>query len=1128
MLYKQLRTDLEKTPAFRELSNLIKTKANTLQIYNCNRSVKALLLVHLFEKLDKNVIFVTSDDNLAEDYLDDVDLLTSSEHTHFLPDYEVLPYEQRSPHLEIRAQRIGSLSHTLRHEPAIYITSLRSFLRKMVPKNLFTHTISELKLNGEYDLTALTEHLHSIGYEAQFQVSRVGEFALRGGILDIFSPGSSKPVRIEFFGDTVESIRIFSVSSQRSTGENLDEITILPAREFSLDDIPGKGDLFQKVQQEGFYDGIEQDISLYFDKTSTFADYFRSSSLIVVWDNFEMLKTYHKEVFAEALEMYEKQDRERPHPADIFTTAYDHLYAAETQNLYLSSAEQLIKQVNRSLKLPIISHQNLYGDLAAFREELAKKLKEGYTVFIQSDNASQSKRMAELLDWDSAAIRYTIGVLQQGFTLPDAKLAVYTDHEIFDRYKRKRRYARYDQKEALVDYETLKPGDYIVHIDYGIGLYNGLHKLNIDGNMVECLKLQYANSDTVYVPTHQLSLVSKFVAEEGVTPTVHALGSKKWDNTKNQAKKQVELIAEDIVNLYAKRQALRGIDFEPDTSWQTEMENSFIYEETADQLNSLHEIKSDMESTYPMERLLCGDVGFGKTELAIRAAFKAVMSGWQVAILVPTTLLAEQHYIVFKERLAQYPVNIAMFSRFRSPRIIRQELDRLQNGAIDIAIGTHRLLSADVRYKQLGLLIIDEEHRFGVRHKEKLRKISANVDTLYMSATPIPRTMHMALSKMKDLSLIRTSPKARLPIRTSIIDYDMNIIKEAILREIDRGGQVFFVHNRIETIDSIVEDLRIVLPKARIVRAHGRLPEKQLEQIMLDFSQHKYDVLVTTTIIESGIDIPNVNTMIVNRADTFGLAQLYQLRGRVGRSNRRAYAYLIVPSHLSEIARKRLETLIEYESLGSGYQIAMRDMELRGAGTLLGTKQSGLINTVGYNYYSRLLHEAIDKQSDDTIQQESKPEPKSHIHVDTDCYFPTSYIPDDKTRLELYKQMLAFTKTDDFDDFRKELKDRFGPLPEKAETTILFYKLKMLVERAKIKRIMINKKSIVLELDNRYLPPRETLRKMIKEQNLPVSFNTTANLQISFDTSALQQISVKENIIRTIVIISFLPGNLKK
>jgi transcription-repair coupling factor (superfamily II helicase) len=1128
MLYKQLSAELEKSSVFREFSTLIKTRDNTLQIYNCNRSVKALLLVHLFEKLDKNVIFVTSDDNVAEDYLDDVDLLTNREHTHFLPDYEVLPYEQRSPHLEIRAQRIKSLSHTLRSEPGIYITSMRAFLRKLVPKQLFARTIMQLKLNDEYDLTVLTEHLHSIGYESQFQVSRVGEFALRGGILDIFSPGSSKPVRIEFFGDTIESIRIFSVSTQRSTGENLEEITILPAREFSLEDITCKGELSHKVEQEGFYDGIEQDISLYFDELSTFADYFRSTSLVVVWDNFEMLKLYHKEVFEEAVEMYEKQDRERPHPTDIFTTAYDHLYAQKTRNLYLSSAEQMINRANCSLKLPLITHENLYGDLAAFRKELAKKLEDGYTVFIQSDNASQSKRMSELLDWDTAGIRYTIGVLQQGFTLPDAKLAVYTDHEIFDRYKRKRRYAKYDQKEALVDYETLKPGDYIVHIDYGIGLYSGLHKLNIDGNMVECLKLQYANSDTVYVPTHQLTLITKFVAEEGISPTVHALGSKKWDNTKNQAKKQVELIAEDIVNLYAKRQALSGIEFEPDTSWQTEMENSFIYEETADQLNSLQEIKSDMESTYPMERLLCGDVGFGKTELAIRAAFKAVMSGWQVAILVPTTLLAEQHYLVFKERLAQYPVNIAMFSRFRSPRQIKQDLVRLQHGAIDIAIGTHRLLSADVHYKQLGFLIIDEEHRFGVRHKEKLRKISANVDTLYMSATPIPRTMHMALSKMKDLSLIRTSPKARLPIRTSIIDYDMSIIKEAILREIDRGGQVFFVHNRIESIDSIAEDLRKVLPKARIARAHGRLPEKQLEQIMLDFSHHKYDVLVTTTIIESGIDIPNANTMVVNRADTFGLAQLYQLRGRVGRSNRRAYAYLVVPPHLSEIARKRLETLIEYESLGSGYQIAMRDMELRGAGTLLGTKQSGIINTVGYNYYSRLLHEAIDKQSEETTPEQTKLEPKSHIHVDTDCYFPASYIPDDKTRLELYKQMLAFNGTDDFEDFRKELQDRFGPLPAKAETTILFYKLKLLVEKAKIKRVLINKKNIMLELDNRYLPPRDNLREMIKKQNLPVSFNTTTNLQISFDTSALQTISVKENIIRTIGIISHLSGNFKK
>jgi len=771
-------------------------------------------------------------------------------------------------------------------------------------------------------------------------------------------------------------------------------------------------------------------------------------------------------------------------------------------NLYLSTSFQEFAGIEYKLDAPLTAQTNLHGTLDLLEQEISAKLQAGYRIFLQSDNKSQSKRMADLLPHFEEQVDFSIGVLQNGFNLTDAKLAVYTDHEIFSRYRRKRRQTRFSKDDALVDYESLKPGDYIVHIDHGIGIYAGLKKLVVDGNMIECLTLRYAENDVVYVPTFQLSLVSKFVSEEGIAPNIHKLGSKKWENAKSRARKQIELVAEDLIQLYAERSLRKGISFEPDSGWQQEMEDSFIYEDTPDQATAVKEIKQDMENDTPMERLLCGDVGFGKTEVAIRAAFKAVLSGWQVAVLVPTTLLAEQHFLVFKERLAQYPVRIAMFSRFRSASNLKKDVVKLSTGDVDIAIGTHRLLSKDIKYSKLGLLIIDEEHRFGVRHKDKLRQIQSNVDTLYMSATPIPRTMYMALSKLKELSLIRTSPKARLPIRTVIVPWDKDVIKDAINREVDRGGQVFFVHNRVQTIESIVTDLRKLLPNVMFGVGHGQLPEKQLEAVTLDFAHHKFDVLVATTIIESGLDIPNANTIIVNRADMFGLAQLYQIRGRVGRSNRRAYAYLIIPPKMQEEARKRLETLIEYESLGSGYQIAMRDMELRGAGSLLGTKQSGIINSIGFNYYNRLLEKAIEniqakKPKSEWIEEESQK--MERIRIESDHYFPEEYISSEKERLEIYRKMLEFSDDKEFTQLEQELLDRFGIIPEKAKVAIQYYKLRMLTNKADIKSLKMKKGDIVLEFDNKRLPARSKMMHLVDHFKIPVRFDTIKSLKIIFE-----------------------------
>jgi transcription-repair coupling factor (superfamily II helicase) len=1112
MFYSKISRIIEKSKFIREFDELSQTSG--LLVHNLNRSAKSLLLARAFAKTGKNVIFVTADDKMAEEYLEDLDLLLGRDAAYFLPDYEVLPYEQRSPHYLIRAQRIETLTAAVSDKPAVFTVPVRSFLRRIPAAGIFGKNIITLKKNSELNPDKLVSDLVGMGYENQFQVTKVGELARRGGIIDVFSPNSHKPVRIEFFGDEIESIRVFSVSSQRSTGEELDRIRLIPSREFSLHDIDTSEEMWQRIHKDGFYEGIELDVSLLLSKTETFLQYFEVNNCLVFWDEFQFFSAYFREILEETIELYQKnrskyKSRPLPRPEDIFESEnFIVRVFKDYQNIFLNSSYQEFAQISNKLEAPVSAQTNMHGSLEILEQEISTKLQNGYHIFLQSDNRSQSKRMLDLLPQFENKIGFTIGVLQNGFNLQDCKLAIFTDHEIFSRYKRKRRQAHFSNEEALVDYESLKPGDYVVHIDHGIGIYSGLKKLQVGGNTIECLTLKYAENDVVYVPTFQLSLVSKFVSEEGIAPTIHKLGSKKWESTKNRAKKQIELVAEDLIKLYAERSLRRGIAFDKDNNWQIEMEESFIYEDTPDQATATKEIKEDMENDVPMERLLCGDVGFGKTEVAIRAAFKAVMSGWQVAVLVPTTLLAEQHYLVFRERLAQYPVRIAMFSRFRSAANIKKDVFRLARGEIDIAIGTLRLLSKDIKYKKLGLLIIDEEHRFGVRHKDKLRQMKSNVDTLYMSATPIPRTMYMALSKLKELSLIRTSPKARLPIRTVIVPWDEDVIKDAINREVDRGGQVFFVHNRVQTIESVTTELKKLLPNIRFGIGHGQLPERQLEAVTLDFAHHKFDVLVATTIMESGIDIPNANTIIINRADMFGLAQLYQIRGRVGRSNRRAYAYLIIPPKLQEDARKRLETLIEYESLGSGYQIAMRDMELRGAGTLLGTKQSGIINSIGFNYYNRLLTKAIEniqaeKPKDLWLQEE--PHTVERLRIESDYYFPESYIESEKERLEIYRKMLEFDEPVHFADLKNELRDRFGEIPAQAQTALKYFQLRLLIKKIGLESLKMKKNNIIVEFNTANMPARSLLTKFVGEFKFPVKIDATNGFKMIFQVNIKQE-----------------------
>jgi transcription-repair coupling factor (superfamily II helicase) len=674
----------------------------------------------------------------------------------------------------------------------------------------------------------------------------------------------------------------------------------------------------------------------------------------------------------------------------------------------------------------------------------------------------------------------TIGVggLRKGFVFPEAGLKVLTDHEIFGRYRRKPRYPRFRGEGPLESYRALSAGDFVVHVNHGIGRYGGTQRLTVEGRETECLLVNYQDGDKLYVPIDQLDLLQKYIGKDGEPPSLSKLGGAAWERIKARTKKAIREMAEELIRIYAMRKARPGHAFPPDTRWQKELEASFIYEDTPDQARATAEIKQDMESARPMDRLICGDVGYGKTEVAIRAAFKAVMDGRQVAILVPTTVLAQQHFYTFTERLAEYPLKVEMLSRFRSRSEQKKIVADLKEGKVDIVIGTHRLIQKDVEFKDLGLIIIDEEQRFGVAHKETFKKMRATLDVLTLTATPIPRTLHMALLGVRDMSIIDTPPKHRLPVDTEVVQFDEDVIVSAVLRELDRGGQVFFVHNRVETIATVAAHVSQLLPEARIAIAHGQMKERELERVMLDFVNRESDILVSTMIVESGLDIPNVNTIIVNRADTLGLAQLYQLRGRVGRSRHRAYAYLLVPRRmrLTDDQRKRLKTLTEFTDLGSGFKIAMRDLEIRGAGNILGPQQSGFIAEVGFDLYCKLLEEAAREIKGEPVV----PRLKAKVETDLAAYIPETYVSDEKQRVLFYKRLVELQAIEAVDSLKQELEDRFGRYPREVGNLLEFQKIRILAARTGIERIVVKRSTVLVEAGKDRKLPMKLMEEIVK------------------------------------------------
>ncbi|MFH1502245.1 MAG: transcription-repair coupling factor [Candidatus Eisenbacteria bacterium] len=1048
----------------------------------------------------------------AEHIYDDLVTLLGPAEVQLFGEWETLPYERRSPLSTITESRLVTLSRLQAGESFVIVTTPKAVMQATLPRRVLREAIRVVRPGDGLDLTEFTRFLIDCGYQRVRMVEESGDFSVRGGIVDLLSFGYDDPLRFELKGDEVESIRQFDIYSQRSL-RPIEEATVLPRREVALVG-EGSGEVRARLSAShpsdsedrdrvlssldaGFYfEGVEQYIPVIYPDAETLADHLPDASGLFlvredeVWDRAEFLSL-------EAAKVYMAKREEVPlcEPESLLVP-FEHLprklgrRSLVATGLVPSGRIEGLERVEIQTKL----QESFGSDMDTLRARLSQLSRDG-RVFVMCDNRGQASRLTELLGEAATDVAIELGSLEKGFSIPSARLVVYTDHDIFDRYRRRRR-PKFRGGAPISSFEALEQGDYVVHVAHGIGRYVGVERVNADDRQVDCVVVEYADGGKLYVPADEIERLQKYVGKEGIRPRLNKLGSSAWSRTKERAKVAVEKLARDLLHLYAVRRARPGYAFGRDTVWQQELEASFIYDETEDQLRAAEEIKKDMESSRPMDRLVCGDVGFGKTEVAIRAAFKTVMEGKQAAILVPTTILAEQHLTTLRDRLADYPVEVDVLSRFRTSREQSDVLWRLREGKIDVVVGTHRLIQKDVKFKDLGLLVIDEEQQFGVLHKESIQKLRETVDVLTMTATPIPRTLHMSLMGARDMSIMNTPPRDRLPVRTEIAAFDDDLIVEAVMREIDRGGQVYFVHNRVQTIEGMAAYLRDLLPDIRVDIGHGQMPERQLEDVMLRFLDGEIDVLVCSMIIESGLDIPNVNTIIINRADRFGLAQLYQLRGRVGRSNHRAYAYLLIPPDrgITPIARRRLAAIQEFTDLSSGYKLAMRDLEIRGAGNILGSEQHGHMLAVGFNLYSRLLRDAVSRVKGQEVESEFEPS----VEVKIDAYIPDSYVQDNDMKIDIYKRIRDTEHVDAVDELAQDLRDRFGRVPGQVEALLEVQAVRLVCRRAGVKRLGVSGGSMEAEFARGREPKPSQMKKVLADCEYPLEFDSRGGLVVRF------------------------------
>ncbi|MGB9679036.1 MAG: transcription-repair coupling factor [Thermoanaerobacteraceae bacterium] len=1097
--------------------------------YGLTESQKAHITNHIMNVFNKTVLFVTYDNVEARIIYEDLSSFTKG-NAYLFPPREALFYKIDAASQNITSERLNVITKIIDGKPHGIVVSADAVCGKLIPLELYKKYYFEYKVNDRILLDDFIKNLIVMGYERVESVEGKGQFSIRGGIIDIFPLIEDYAFRIELFDDEIDSIRKFDVLTQRSIS-NTDICVISPAKEFiaeSLEINQGisniskhlnmylnkiekiKSGISQKLKDK--FEEIMENLSEFkrFENINELIDYFYTVPNSI----FDYLPKDSIVILDESLRIKQKINNIRKEFNENFKTLLEKGEVLPEQSKLIFDYEDILKKVE---KFPTILMNTLvrqdgelqprdivnfisksmhpfHGKIDILVDDLKYYKTSGYKVLLMTGNKERASILKnELMNYGIETVitedtEYDIkngqivlypGSLSKGFEYVDAKFAVISDKEIFGQSKKVRKSRAIKGYDNIKDFSELTVGSYVVHSNYGIGKYEGIEKIKSDGVIKDYLKIIYAGKDKLFLPVEQMNLIQKYIGPDDVVPKLNKLGGSEWIRAKRKAKKAVEDIAKDLIKLYAKRQTVKGYAFSPDTPWQKEFEEQFPYEETEDQLRCIKEIKEDMEKERPMDRLLCGDVGYGKTEVALRAAFKAAADGKQVAFLCPTTILAQQHYTNFAERFKDFPIKVEMLSRFRSYKEQGQIIKALAEGNIDIIVGTHRLLQKDIKFKDLGLLIIDEEHRFGVKHKEKIKKLKENIDVLSLSATPIPRTLHMSLIGIRDMSVLENPPEERFPVETYVVEFNEEIIKDAILKEMGRGGQVYFVHNRVNGIEKMALLIKELIPNCRVAVAHGQMDENQLEDVMVDFLKGEYDVLVCTTIIETGLDIPNVNTIIINDADKLGLSQLYQLRGRVGRSNRLAYAYFTYRKDkvLTEVAEKRLEAIKEFTEFGSGFKIAMRDLEIRGAGNLLGQEQHGHIDAIGYDMYLKLLEDAVRSLKGEIKGEEVN----TSLDIKVDAYIDSLYIKDEDSRLEMYKKIASIESREDMREVSEELIDRFGDYPKAVGVLLDIAYLKSQASKIFVTEIVERNGSVILKFKDEKSINHETIELIAKE-----------------------------------------------
>ena len=1034
------------------VSQIIKSlqqEKNHLQIKNLVGSSLSFVISETFKKADKPYLLIFSDKEEAAYYLNDLEQLLGDKNVLFYPGSYRRPYqieETDNANVLLRSEVLNRINS--RKKPAVIVTYPTALFEKVVTKKELEKNTLKITVGEKLSLEFVNEILFEYKFKRVDFVTEPGDFSVRGGIIDVFSYSNDQPYRVEFFGNEIDSIRSFDVETQLSN-EKLNKISIIPNIE-------------NKMLQEN---------------RESFLKYISSKTVIFI-KNIDLLTGSLDKFFKKAEEAFVDLSKEINHakPLDLFCDgAFIKNQLEDFSLVSLESYNKLKSFQKEIITFKTIPQPSFNKKFNLLIESLDEYNKAGFTNYIFCANEQQAKRFHDIFDDADQEVHYEtiIFPLYQGFIDVNNKLVCYTDHQIFERYHKFKLKNGYAKKQAITlqELNKLEIGDYVTHMDHGIGKFGGLQKIDVEGKKQEAIKLVYGDRDILYVSIHSLHKISKFNGKDGKPPKVYKLGSGAWKKIKQKTKARVKHIAFNLIQLYAKRKLQKGVAFGPDTHMQHELEGSFMYEDTPDQFTATQDVKNDMEKDQPMDRLICGDVGFGKTEVAVRAAFKAVDNGKQVAILVPTTILAFQHFKTFSERLNDFPIKIDYLNRFRTAKQKTTAIDGVNKGEVDIIIGTHQLTNQRIKFKDLGLLIIDEEQKFGVAVKDKLKTLKENVDTLTLTATPIPRTLQFSLMAARDLSLIKTPPPNRHPIDTNVIRFSEEIIRDAISYEISRGGQVFFIHNRIENIKEVAGMLQRLVPSAKISVGHGQMEGKKLEELMLGFMNNEFDVLVSTTIVESGLDVPNANTIFINNANNFGLSDLHQMRGRVGRSNKKAFCYFITPPYhvMTDDARKRIEALVLFSDLGSGINIAMKDLEIRGAGDLLGGEQSGFINDIGFDTYQKILKEAIDELKENEFKElypidSSLPkEFVKEVQIDTDfeILFPDDYINSVTERLSLYNKLGALEVESELQIFETEIIDRFGEVPSQVEDLLNSVRIKWLSKKLGLEKIILKKKRLI-------------------------------------------------------------------